>query len=140
MAPLHSLPSQEKNLPEDRNCGFDDLVPGHAGSGVCGDGEHAPHETEYIVQRALLNLPDVHFSSLQVHRMPNGVCLTGVVKVPEEVSRPQFGQVAGAAAGIAQVLDRLVVQRELGAPEKTARRDLREEPSKKLRGSESPRH
>lgn len=130
MPSRHSIPSQENGSSESRLCGFDDLVPGNSADGVYGSGDHAPHETEYVVQRALLSLPDVHFSSLEVHRMPDGICLTGIVKVPEHSSRPHFGKVAGAAAGISRVLDRLVVQRDLESPDKSSKETLTKLPPK----------
>lgn len=68
------------------------------------------HEIERDVQRALLNLPDVHFSSLQVRRMPDGVCLTGVVEMPAG-SDPQLNSLASQVAGVTRVLNHLVVKK-----------------------------
>lgn len=93
---------------------MDDLVPGDCGSGIYGDCRHMPHELECVVQRALLSMPRVHFSSLQVHRMEDGVCLTGIVNIPDQGDRPNFERIAGTAAGVTQVLNRLVIQR--GSP------------------------
>ncbi|WP_437229588.1 BON domain-containing protein [Planctomicrobium sp. SH661] len=92
------------------HCAIDDPVPGDSESGIYGTLAATPHETECLVQRALLSLPNVQFSSLQVHRLADGICLTGVVKVAASAARPQFERVAGTAAGVAQVLNRLVIQ------------------------------
>jgi hypothetical protein len=87
-----------------------DPVPGNAASGLYGGECAEPHQLELLVQRALFSLPNVEFSSLEVHRMADGVCLSGVVRVPQN-SRPHFEQVAGRAAGVSRVVNRLVVQR-----------------------------
>jgi len=99
-------------------CALDDLVPGECESGiygerVCVENRMTPHEMERLAQRALLGMPRVQFSSLQVHRLEDGICLTGVVKVSDSTDRPNFERVAGTAAGVTQVLNRLVVQREI---------------------------
>jgi len=98
---------------EEFRCGFDDLVPGECESGIFGGGSPAgiEHDMECRAQRALLRMPHVRFSSLQVHRCDDGICLTGVVHVAQQDARPHFEQVAGIAAGVDLVLNRLVVRR-----------------------------
>jgi len=101
---------QDELAAENTFSALDDPVPGECESGIYGGCEHTPHEMERLVQRALLSMPRVHFSSLQVHRLEDGVCLTGVVKVSDSADRPNFERIAGTAAGVSQVLNRLVVQ------------------------------
>lgn len=113
MAYTSSVPWPEEQLPlENLFCAIDDPVPGDCESGIYGDLPEEPHELERLAQRALLNMPNVQFSSLQVHRLEDGICLMGVVRVPEDAARPHFERVAGTAAGVSQVLNRLVVQRD----------------------------
>ena len=58
---------------------LDDPVP--SGSCVADvEREHChPHDVEAEVQRVLLGTPDLDFTSLVVRRVPQGVCLEGVV-------------------------------------------------------------
>jgi len=103
--------SFQNELPEDTTSyALDDLVPGECESGIYGETPGMPHEKEYLAQRALLKMPHVHFSSLQVHRLEDGICLTGIVKVLDQKDGSQFERVAARAAGVTQVLNRLVIQ------------------------------
>jgi hypothetical protein len=70
----------------------------------------APHLIEREVQKALLNVPHAHFSSLQVRRLPDGVCLTGVVRIDEGTDL-QLDRLACEVAGVTRVLNHLVVQK-----------------------------
>ena len=74
-----------------------------------------PHQIEQDVQRALLAQPSLHFSSLVVRRIDNGVCLQGVLEVGDET--PDVCSIAQRVAGVRQVLNRLVMapRRELPA-------------------------
>jgi hypothetical protein len=47
---------------------------------VCNEGTRVsiPHDVERQIQRQLLSHPELKFTSLCVHRTPNGVCLEGV--------------------------------------------------------------
>ena len=96
-----------------------DPVPGASESGIYGTPQSAPHELEREVQRVLLNLPNVEFSSLRVNRLADGVCLTGVVRVDDK-SSPAFADVAGAVAGVDRVLNYLVVRHATEAASKEA--------------------
>ena len=40
----------------------------------------APHRLEHAVQRHLLSHPELRFSTLVIRRIPNGVCLEGVLE------------------------------------------------------------
>lgn len=95
---------------ESSQTAIDDPVPGWAESGLYGGRYESPHELEMRVQRALLSMAGVEFASLNVNRLADGVCLTGVVRVPE-ATRPQFERVAAMAAGVSTVLNHLVVQK-----------------------------
>ncbi|MCA8995359.1 MAG: hypothetical protein KDA80_00165 [Planctomycetaceae bacterium] len=86
-----------------------DPVPSSCESGVYG-GEYSPaHQLEIDVQRALLDLPDVSFSSLRVHRLADGICLTGMVRCSSNV-RDKVPSLAAQIAGVDRVLNRLVIQ------------------------------
>lgn len=72
----------------------------------------SPHEVEQEVLRCLLSRTDVRFSSLTVRRFAGGVCLEGVVEVDDDgPDITDIDSLARRAAGVEQVLNRLVVQR-----------------------------
>lgn len=106
------MPLQDpETLLADETCiAMDDPVPGDSESCLYGSGVFHPHKIEENVQRALLSLPNLEFSSLQVHRLADGICLTGVVKVPATGRPPQLERLAAKAAGVQKVLNHLVVQ------------------------------
>ena len=67
-----------------------------------------PHALETLVHRELLADTRMDFSSLVIRRIPNGVCLQGVV----EIDAPEI-DVSGSALrvrGVANVQNRLVVR------------------------------
>lgn len=66
-----------------------------------------PHRVEHAVQRALLGHPHLHFASLVVRRINNGVCLQGVLEADENA--PDVSSIAQRVDGVQQVLNRLVV-------------------------------
>ncbi|MGQ0632987.1 MAG: BON domain-containing protein [Planctomycetaceae bacterium] len=74
-----------------------------------------PHQVEHAVQRELLAHPRLHFASLVVRRIDNGVCLQGVLEADDE--SPDVSSIAQRIAGVQQVLNRLVIapRRELPA-------------------------
>ncbi|WP_437201670.1 hypothetical protein [Planctomicrobium sp. SH664] len=94
---------------EDGHTAIYDPVPADAESGWYGSSHQAAHALEMDIQRALLALPDFQFSSLRVHRLPDGICLTGVVKVPPG-PKPRFDRLVARATGIDRVLNHLVLQ------------------------------
>ncbi|MDG1895883.1 MAG: BON domain-containing protein [Fuerstiella sp.] len=67
-----------------------------------------PHALEAQVHRELLADTHLDFSSLVIRRIPNGVCLQGVV----EVDQPEadVSSCAMRVRGVASVQNRLVVR------------------------------
>ena len=70
-----------------------------------------PHQVELNVQRELFAHSELRFSSLVVRRIPNGVCLEGVVEA--HVNSPDVCSLAQAVLGVDEVLNHLVVRRLL---------------------------
>lgn len=97
-----------------------DLVPSSCDDSWVFDSQGpAPHLLEREVQKALLNLPHVHFSSLQVRRLPDGVCLTGVVRL-DDGGQTELDRLTSQVAGVSRVLNHLVVQKATaGSPDDT---------------------
>jgi len=71
----------------------------------------APHRLEQAVQRRLLAHPELRFSSLVIRRIPNGVCLEGVLENDAELD---VSSLARSVAGVQEVLNHLVVRRAVG--------------------------
>jgi hypothetical protein len=71
-----------------------------------------PHRLEQAVQRHLLSQPELQFSSLVIRRIPNGVCLEGVL---ENNANLDVCGLARSVAGVNEVLNLLVV-RQKSAP------------------------
>jgi osmotically-inducible protein OsmY len=67
------------------------------------------HRVELDVRRQLLANPRLHFSSLVVRRVRDGVCLEGVVETDERLD--DVGRFVGTVAGVNTVLNRLVHRR-----------------------------
>ncbi len=65
------------------------------------------HLLEMDVRQRLLSQPAVHFNSLVVRRLRNGVCLQGVVQVDSD--GPDVNTLALSVAGVEEVLNHLVV-------------------------------
>lgn len=92
---------------------FDDPVPSTSPSSVYGTAEnceqHPGHTLEAEVQRALFGLEDVEFTSLEVHRIPQGVCLQGTLHscCVDDLQRIEQ---AARIEGVECVINRLVVQ------------------------------
>jgi osmotically-inducible protein OsmY len=97
---------------------FDSIeVEAHRGSRNQGDrrtlwSSEAPHRLEQAVQRHLLSQPELRFSSLVIRRIPNGVCLEGVL---ENNANLDVCGMARRVAGVNEVLNLLVV-RQKSAP------------------------
>jgi len=77
-------------------CGCDGLLP-------------APHGLEQDVRRSLLANPNVRISSLVVRRMPNGVCIEGVLETDD--GPPDVCALVRRIPGITEVVNHLVVRR-----------------------------
>jgi osmotically-inducible protein OsmY len=67
----------------------------------------SPHQVELDVQRELLSQPRLHFSSLVVRRINNGVCLQGVLET--DADSPDVCSIAQRVSGVSHVLNHLVV-------------------------------
>jgi hypothetical protein len=72
----------------------------------------APHRLEQTVQRYLLSHPDLRFSTLVIRRIPNGVCLEGVL---ESSANLDICGLARSVAGVNEVLNHLVVRQRCGS-------------------------
>jgi osmotically-inducible protein OsmY len=66
-----------------------------------------PHQVELEVQRELLSQPSLHFASLVVRRINNGVCLQGVLEA--DADSPDVCRIAQRVSGVRQVLNHLVI-------------------------------
>jgi hypothetical protein len=64
------------------------------------------------VQRYLLSHPDLRFSTLVIRRIPNGVCLEGVL---ESSANLDICGLARSVAGVNEVLNHLVVRQRCGS-------------------------
>jgi hypothetical protein len=67
----------------------------------------APHRLERAVQRHLLAHPKLRFSTLVIRRIPNGVCLQGVLEDSVDLD---ICSLARSVAGVNEVLNHLVVR------------------------------
>ncbi len=67
----------------------------------------APHRLERAVRRHLMSHPKLRFSTLVIRRIPNGVCLQGVL---EESVDLDVCSLARSVAGVNEVLNHLVVR------------------------------
>jgi len=68
-----------------------------------------PHALERAIQLELLNQSDVRFSSLVVHRIPDGVCLQGVIEIDNDL--PDIERITRELSGVNRVMNHLVVRR-----------------------------
>jgi hypothetical protein len=66
----------------------------------------APHGLEQAVHRRLCSQPGLQFASLVIRRIPNGVCLEGVL---EGDADQDVCHLARSIAGVREVLNHLVV-------------------------------
>jgi osmotically-inducible protein OsmY len=71
-------------------------------------GPDSPHALEALVHRELLADRRMDFSSLVIRRIPNGVCLQGVVEIDEPET--DVSSSALRVRGVANVQNRLVVR------------------------------
>jgi hypothetical protein len=94
---------------EPRSVALDDPVPSDSVLAViepqfC----HDPHRIESEVRRRLIAHPDLHFKVLVVRRVPNGVCLEGVLDAAD--GAPDVNEIARQVAGVECVINRLMVR------------------------------
>jgi osmotically-inducible protein OsmY len=66
-----------------------------------------PHQVEQDVRNALLAQPNLHFSSLVVRRIADGVCLQGVLQA--DADSPDISSIAQGIAGVNCVLNHLLI-------------------------------
>ena len=67
----------------------------------------APHSVEREARRALLADPDLHFSTLVVRRIHDGVCLEGVMDI-EDGTSPDVDGLLQQIDGITHVVNHVV--------------------------------
>ena len=67
----------------------------------------SPHQVEQDVRRALLSQPNLHFSSLVVRRIADGVCLQGILQTDGET--PDVCSIAQRVSGVNCVLNHLLI-------------------------------
>ena len=67
----------------------------------------SPHQVELEVQRELLAQPTLHFASLVVRRINNGVCLQGVLRTDDESA--DVCSIAQRVSGVREVINHLVI-------------------------------
>jgi hypothetical protein len=112
------LKSSGAQRPEEESpVAFDDPVP--ADSGIFRD--LAPcfaHSVERQVQRKLLAQPNLSFSSLVVRRMPDGICLEGIIT---STDGSDVCSLAKQVEGVNRVLNHLLVQGTEPKPAKAPR-------------------
>ncbi|MBT4864044.1 MAG: hypothetical protein HON53_02845 [Planctomycetaceae bacterium] len=73
------------------------------------------HRIEEDVQRELLAQAGLQFSSLVVRRVPNGVCLEGVLEADDvDAASSSVCGLARRVAGVQEVLNHLVVHQANG--------------------------
>jgi hypothetical protein len=70
----------------------------------------APHGLEQAVHRRLCSQPGLQFASLVIRRIPNGVCLEGVL---ESDADQDVCHLARSVAGVDEVLNHLVVRQRV---------------------------
>ncbi|MBI3863559.1 MAG: hypothetical protein HY290_16840 [Planctomycetia bacterium] len=70
-------------------------------------GGPSPHQVEQDVRRILLSQPSLHFASLVVRRIADGVCLQGVLEADE--GSPDVSSIAQKVAGVNCVLNHLLI-------------------------------
>ena len=75
-----------------------------------------PHQVESEVRRTLLAVPELSFASLVVRRVPDGVCLEGVLETGADA--PDVCRLARTVLGVERVINHLLVRSRLPLPRK----------------------
>jgi hypothetical protein len=75
-----------------------------------------PHHVESEVRRTLLAEPELNFASLVVRRVPDGVCLEGVLESGADA--PDVCSLARQVLGVERVINHLLVRSRLPLPRK----------------------
>ncbi len=68
------------------------------------------HEIEHSIWRELQSVPGVHFSSLTVRRVRDGVCLQGIMEAVDNDSAPDICGLVRQIAQIENVVNQLLVR------------------------------
>ena len=68
------------------------------------------HEIEQLIWRELHSLPGVHFFSLTVRRVRNGVCLQGVMEADDTAEPLELCELVRQIAQIETVVNQLLVR------------------------------
>jgi len=71
------------------------------------DPHRAHHQVEHDVCRHLRSEPSLKFSSLVVRRVPNGLCLQGVLEAEE--GSPDVSSLVRKVANVEKVINQLVM-------------------------------
>lgn len=79
---------------------------------VCDSGVRDISDVEQELRQALINLPEVTFSSVSVQRIADGVCLQGLLEYDEVA--PDVSALARRVAGVENVLNQLVTRQSSG--------------------------
>jgi hypothetical protein len=72
------------------------------------------HRLEFDVQHRLRTAPGLEFETLVVRRLPDGICLEGVLKSVE--IDPDLADLVRKVAGVTRVLDRVVRTPKIESP------------------------
>lgn len=109
--PHRSMVTGSSPLSASESVALDDPVPADSGIAVvepqfC---RNPPHDVERQVRRALLAVEDLHFTSLVVRRMDDGVCLEGILEVDAGTDSPDVDRLAQQVAGVENVINRLFI-------------------------------
>lgn len=84
---------------------IDDLVPGSARTGVCGNQPCEGHTLEQRVQSWLMQHPGLIFAQLVVRRHHNTLCLEGILHSDEGC--PDLDVMLGDLSGITRIVNNL---------------------------------
>lgn len=77
---------------------------------TCTDHWLSHHEVEQSIWRELQSIPRVRFSSLTVRRVPDGVCLQGVMEADGKESAPDICGLVRRVAQLQTVVNHLLVR------------------------------
>ena len=84
-----------------------DPVPAHSCLGTCGEQTSDGHSLEVKIQRWLLQHPGLAFASLVVRRIPEGICIEGVLESDE--GSPDLCVMLGHLPGVRRVINNIRV-------------------------------
>jgi hypothetical protein len=79
------------------------------------------HEIEQAVWRELQNAPHIHFSSLTVRRVRDGVCLQGVMEFEDDQANRDVCDLVRRVAHVQNVVNQLLVREPARSPARVPR-------------------